>query len=222
MKKNLKLALQASGFVALFALAAISGVRATDGKKKPVSKHESKGTPPHKKGTHKKLDNKDEVRTKALLKWQAGTSSLQTAYDALKGDATAITPKPLKDIGAIADDDDHRLALFKVIKAETDTTTVSNDDKAIFKKEVLDMAIYARVSKGQVLELLGEMDKRDSKYLNDADMREIRHAMSENSFGENEGKKDKPKKDKHDKKDKPKKVGKGLPQNDTVKTDPVK
>ena len=194
MNKNLKLALQSSGFVALFALAGISGIRAETEAK---SKHESKDKQA-KKSKNKKKDN-HEARDKALAKWQEGPSSLQTAYDALKGDATAITPKSLKDIDAIADDDAHRLELFKVIKAETDSTPVSEEDKAIVKKEVLEMANYARVSKGQVLELLGEMDKRDSKYLDDDDIREIRHAMSEGSFGDHDDKKDKhgDKKDKH-------------------------
>jgi len=184
MKKNLKLALQASGFVALFALAAISGIRAaTEGKKGTQTKN-----------TKREKLYKGIARDKALEKWQEGPSSLQTAYDALKGDATAI--KPLKDIAAIDDDDAHRLELFKVIKAETDSTPVSEEDKAIVKKEVLEMANYVRVSKGQVLELLGEMDKQDSKYLDDDDIREIRHAMSEGSFEDHDDKKDK----KHDKK----------------------
>ena len=174
-----KLAIQAPAIAALLSVVGISGVQAKEGSS---TKRKTEGKEKYSDKEHAPR-LKDEAQ--ALAKWQASPMSLHTAYNALNGDTAAITPKPLKEIIAIVDDDAYRLELFKAIKAETATTVISDEDKELMKREIFEMANYAKIVRGQLLETLAEIRKNKSKYLDEEDRNEILQAMREGSFNRN-------------------------------------
>jgi len=194
MKKNLKLALQASGFVALFALALTGNSFAKEDK----NKHHGKD---HHEHSEKERERFHEQEEEALKKWQEGPLSLEAAYDKSKGDPATVVVEPLDKVIAETDDDVRRLGIFKIIKTEDPAAAAPSEaDKEKFKKELADMVIDAKKSKGHLFEILAEMSKNKSKYLTEDELREIRHSIFEDSVDVHHGHKDKH--HKHDKKDK--------------------
>jgi len=148
MKKNLKLALQASGFVALFALALTGNSFAKEDK----NKNHGKG---HHEHSEKERKNYHEEAEEALKKWQEGPLSLEAAYDKSKGDPATVVVEPLDKVIAETDDDVRRLGIFKIIKTEDPAAAAPSEaDKEKFKKELADMVIDAKKARAIYLKFL--------------------------------------------------------------------
>jgi len=162
MKKFFKLALQSSGFVALFSLA-LTGVslNAADAEAKDT-KSESSG-----RWNRDDRDSRDaspysqeekarfkEKMSERLAEWQAKPESLLSSFDKIKGDAAAIAPKTLTEISALTDDSVRILEIFKFLKAGT---AIADTEKALFKKTIQELIKDTKTQGAQVRELLAEI-----------------------------------------------------------------
>lgn len=123
-----------------------------------------KGKKGKKKGAHKEdgehHHSPEELKKRVaerMEEWQKDPQSLAHQLETAKAaDAANATPKPLAEIGMIADDANRRLELFKFQEAAMGKE-FSAEDKEAFKKLTLAEVERVKLEGKQVRELLGNM-----------------------------------------------------------------
>jgi len=188
MKKNLKYALQASGFVALFALS-LSNLQAAEPAVKdaaPTTENHESTAPKHKKEhkrEHKNKDNHAKERSHhmekraasekfALEKWEKSSHSLKAELAASKA-----APVAASELAKIQGDDAQLSAIYNIV---SNGKALSKADRELVKEALIPLTAYANKLSSQMRELLMEM--RENKFLEKDDLRAVYKSLFEGSF----------------------------------------